>query len=106
VINPLTFDWDATVEPAERDRLLNNIADTVVIRGLQAPVSWLLEIHRPLMSVASQFGITLSPFLASLFPGGPVEMQKYTKLLQDRQNLDLLISLIEAKTLEGQVAAR
>jgi hypothetical protein len=106
MINPFTFDWDAPIDETEKDRLLLRMADVVVGRGLQMPVSWLLEIHRPVMNIASQFSITFSPFIASLFPGGPEEMQKYTKLMQDGKNLDQLLNMIDQKSGEKQLATR
>jgi hypothetical protein len=106
VINPFTFDWDERLAAPERDSLLNKMADDIIGRGMQIPAAWIIEIHRPVMNIASQFGITLSPLLASLFPGGPAQMQKYIKLMQDRQNIDRLLILIDEKSGIDQLAAR
>jgi hypothetical protein len=101
-----SFDWDAPLDNAEKDLLLNRLADQIAGRGIGVPAQWILEVHRPLANVAGQFAISFSPLLAPLFTGGAVDMQKYTKLLQDRSNIDTLIDLIEQKMTEATVAAR
>lgn len=95
--NPFTFDWDAPVPDDERDRLLEKMANQVVKRGLALPAVWLLEIHQPVMPLLGQATIVFSPFLGALLAGGAFDLQKYTKLMQQRENVDQLIALIEQR---------
>ncbi|HEY3329551.1 MAG TPA: hypothetical protein VGK19_05980 [Capsulimonadaceae bacterium] len=102
----VTFDWDEPVSDAERDRIINLIAAQIAGRGLQSAAIWMLEIHRPLIPIAGHASIALSPFVATLFSGGAIDMQKYTKLMRDPVNIDLLIRQIERKSEDLAVAAR
>jgi hypothetical protein len=105
VISSPDFDWDRPVPDDERDALLGKIADAVVARGLQTPAIWFLEVHKPLAPLGGQFGIALSPFLGIFFGGGAFDLQKYTKLLQSTQNIDLLIRLIDSKSMASPSSA-
>ncbi|MDR3708236.1 MAG: hypothetical protein P4L33_08040 [Capsulimonadaceae bacterium] len=102
----LAFDWDAPLAPADRAKMLEELASKVVARGLQTPVIWMLEIHGPLMPLVGQATIAFSPAFATLFAGGAAELQKYTRLMREPGSTDELVRLIERKTEEGQLGAR
>ena len=94
--NIFAFDWDAPVSDQERDTILGRAASAIRKRGLQTPAIWFLEIHRPLAPLGAQLGIALSPFLGTLLGGGAFDLQKYTKLMQDRANVDRFIKLLDS----------
>ncbi len=89
------FDWDAELPDAERDRLIESLVQKVHRYGLESPVIFFLEMHKPLTYIASQSLLLGSGFLAPLF--GPENVQKYAKLLEDRANVERLIRGIEER---------
>ena len=89
------FDWDAELPEEDRDKMIATLADKVQQRGLHTPAILLLEMHKPLAFLAGQTMILGSGFLAPLF--GPQNVQKYAKLLESRDNIELLIQRIEEK---------
>jgi len=83
-------EYDLT--PEEEDRLIGNIAKTVVDYGLEAPAIMFLEATRPLSFIASQLAIVfLSPF-QWLFQ---FETPKYSGLFMKKENVGRLIERIE-----------
>lgn len=78
----------------ERDRLLEQAAQTVTRRRMEMPAVLALEMHRPLTFLSSQALIVFTPLLAPAF--GLENLQKLTRLLEDRANIDRLIERIEA----------
>jgi hypothetical protein len=94
------FDWDAPVPEEERERLLGKMAAEVARRGLETPAIWMLEIHRPVMPVVGQLSIAFSPFLGAFMTGGILELQRYTKLMRRRENIDRLVAMIEDRVAE------
>jgi hypothetical protein len=91
----LQFDWDAPVSDEQRDALLEKIAHEVRLRGLETPVVWFLEIHKPLAPLGGQLAVALSPYIATLLSGGAFDLQRARKVLQDVANIDRLIERIE-----------
>ena len=89
------FDWDAELSAAERDHLIENLAEKVQRYRLESPVIFFLEMHKPLTYVASQSMLLGSGFLAPLF--GPENVQKYTKLFETPSNVERLIRRIEER---------
>ncbi|HZO90709.1 MAG TPA: hypothetical protein VFB38_20440 [Chthonomonadaceae bacterium] len=87
------FDWDAELPEAERDQLIERLAQQVARRRLHGPAVLLLEMHKPLTFLASQSLLLGSGFLAPLF--GPQNIQRYSKLLESRENIERLIRRIE-----------
>lgn len=80
--------------PEERDRLLERVARQVVRRRLEVPAILFLELHRPLAFLSSQALILFTPLLGPAF--GLENLQRLTRLMADRENLDRLIERIEA----------
>jgi len=96
-------DWDTDLEPGERDRIIERIADSVVRRGMQTPAILFLEMHKPLSYVASQGVVVLSPLVAPLV--GLENLQIASKLMEDRENMELLIQRIEELAEERAAAS-
>jgi hypothetical protein len=84
---------DVEVTDEERDALVEKWAQKIVGRGLEMPVVLFLEMHKPLSFLASQGLIITMPFLGAFV--GPETIAKYSKLLEDRQNIERLIQRIE-----------
>ena len=87
------FDWDAELPDERRDELVDKLAEKVIQRGMQTPAILMLEMHKPLSFLAGQSLLLGSGFLAPLF--GPQNVQQYAKLLESRDNIELLIQRIE-----------
>ena len=84
---------EAEVTPEERDRILDRVAREVTRRRLEVPAILALELHRPLTFLGSQALVVFTPLLAPAF--GVENLQKVSKLLEDRGNLDRLMERIE-----------
>ena len=89
----LGFDWDADLPDAQRDALIEKMAQIVSRRGLSVPAILFLEMHKPLAYLAGQSIVLGSGFLAPLF--GPQNVQQYAKLFESRDNVERLIQRIE-----------
>jgi hypothetical protein len=89
------FDWDAELSEAERDRLIESVVQKVHRYKMESAMIFFLEMHKPLAYVASQSILLGSGFLAPFF--GPENVQKYAKLLESRDNVELLIRRIEER---------
>jgi predicted component of type VI protein secretion system len=78
--------------PEEEEKLIDNIAKTVVDYGLEAPAIMFLETTRPLSFIASQLAIVALGPLQSLFQLG---VPKYTGLFMKTENVARIIDRIE-----------
>jgi hypothetical protein len=87
------FDWDAELDPAARDALIESVVAHVNRFGMQVPAVLALESVKPLSFLAGQALILGSGFLAPLF--GPHHVQRLSRLLQSREDVELLIRRIE-----------
>ncbi len=85
--------WGEDLTTEEREKLINEIAEGIVKRGLTTPAILFLEMNRPLSFVASQSLVVGSPFLAPFV--GIDRVQDFSRLLKDRENVELLIRRIE-----------
>ncbi|MEN6356848.1 MAG: hypothetical protein ABFD83_07160 [Armatimonadota bacterium] len=83
----------------ERDSLINSISEKVVSRRLETPAVLFLEMHKPLSFIASQAALVAMPFLGPLV--GAKGMADLSRLLADRNNVDLLITRIEEMSMEA-----
>lgn len=92
------FDWDADISDADRDAMIDSLAERVARHQMQVPAILLLDMHRPLAYLAGQSLLLGSGFLAPLF--GPKNVQQYSRLLQSRENIELLITRIEQSNSE------
>jgi len=78
--------------PGDEEKLIGNIAKTVVEYGLEAPAILFLEVTRPLSFIASQLAIVVLGPLQWLFQ---LEGPKYTGLFMKRENVGRIIERIE-----------
>jgi hypothetical protein len=89
----LGFNWDADLDPAARDALIDSIVKHVNRFGMHVPAVLALESMKPLSYLAGQALILGSGFLAPIF--GPQHVQRFSKLLQSRDDVERLIKRIE-----------
>lgn len=83
--------------------MLDQAAEWVVRKGLEAPVLMFLEMHRPLTTLAS-VGYTLGqPPLMFLF--GFRRTEELRLLLSDRDNVEALMQRIERRSKERRAPA-
>lgn len=85
--------YEDELSDEERDAILERIAQGIVRRGMAAPAVLFLELNKPLSFVASQSLIVLTPFLAPFV--GIENVHRYSRLLEKRENVELLIERIE-----------
>lgn len=90
---PTLKQTDDELSPEDRDKLIDELARKVVSRGMETPAIMFLEMHKPVAFLASQSVLVASPFLMPLF--GPEGVRKFSQLLGDRENVELLIRRIE-----------
>ncbi|KPJ51755.1 hypothetical protein AMJ39_09355 [candidate division TA06 bacterium DG_24] len=81
------------VSPERRDELLDKLARMIVERGLVTPAIFLLESMKPLSFIGSQVLVFLEPMVKSVFT--VKEYDEYTRLLEDRSNVERLLQRIE-----------
>src|SRR5216683_8117952 len=91
--------WDTPLTSEERDAIINRIAGGIVRRRMETPAILFLEMHKPLSFIASQSLVATSPFIAPFI--GIQNVQTASKLLADRNNVEILISRIEELAQSG-----
>jgi hypothetical protein len=84
---------EATLTTEERDRWLDRMAREITRRRMETPAAFALEMHRPLAFLGSQALLVAMPFFAGLV--GPENVLKFSRLMEDRQNIDRLLDRIE-----------
>lgn len=84
----------------ERDELIEKIATNIHRRRLEVPAILFLEMHKPLSFFVSQTLIVTSPLIAPLvgFDG----VSAASRLLESRENVELLIRRLEELAAGGQ----
>ena len=83
-------EYELTAE--EEERLIGNIAKTVVDYGLEAPAIMFFEVCRPLSFIGAQLAIVaLGPLQRLLQDEG----RKYTGLFMKKENVSKIIERIE-----------
>lgn len=90
------MNWDTPLPEEDREKLLEEFATAVAKRGLQTPVIFGLEMHRPLAFTASQSIVVFGPMLAPLL--GIERLQSVSRLLQEPGIIDRLIERIDRTT--------
>lgn len=79
---------------ALRHPLLRTVARQLSQLGLNAPVIFFLELHRPFSCAASQFAIFFQPVLGFLV--GDDNVLRFASWLSDENGLDQLILTLES----------
>jgi len=83
----------AEITPEERDSAIDRIAAAIVQRGMETPAVLFLEMNKPITYIASQGMIVMSPFFAPFI--GANNMRIATRLMEKRENIELLMRRIE-----------
>jgi hypothetical protein len=91
-------DWTDELSDEERDRVIENVARGAVDRGMATPAILFLEMHKPVSFFASQGLVMFSPFTAPFI--GMDNVQVASKLIEKRENVELLIRRIEELSTE------
>lgn len=82
--------------------LLERVADAIVARGMAAPATLFLESMGPMNFLGSQALHFLTPIIECVLTG--TELAQIARLLERRDSLHRLITLIEAKAASSQGA--
>ncbi|MGC4047922.1 MAG: hypothetical protein QM758_29355 [Armatimonas sp.] len=80
---------DTPLPPAERDSLLDTLANGLKQRGLAIPALFALELNRPLGNTLAHGLMGLTPLLAPVL--GAARLQQASALLADPTAIDELI---------------
>jgi hypothetical protein len=81
---------------AERETLIQSLAEFVVKRGLSVPAILALDMHRPLAHTMGAGVVVMTPILGPLF--GLARMEQAKSLLTSRDGVECLIQRIEELT--------
>ena len=85
--------WGTEPNEEETIALLEKATAYIRKRRMEMPAVLALEMHKPLASYAGNMAIAFAPFVAPIF--GPDGYRDYSRLLQNRHNVERLISMIE-----------
>ena len=86
----------AELTPEQRDKIIDGFAQSVVRRRLEIPAIFFLEMHKPISAIAST-AITFSKPTLGVFLGFK-RMAEWAALLDERENIERLITRIEQLT--------
>jgi hypothetical protein len=95
--------WAEPLTVEERDSRLREMALEIRKRKLEAPAILFFESHRPLSFLGSQAAVVFSPFLAPFM--GTERVRDYSRLFEDRENVDRLLTLLEGPIEELEVTS-
>lgn len=84
-------------EPKQINQKLDRAAHWVAERGLEAPVLFLLELHKPLGGLMHNGAIFLQPIGAPFF--GTDKMAALRQLFESEENIEHFMQLIESYSL-------
>jgi hypothetical protein len=87
----VTPGFDVTVE--QRDAIIDSIARSVVNKGMEMPVTLLLEVGKPVSFLFSQALLLAGPLLYPFF--GVERIDRFAGFLNSRENVEKLIERIE-----------
>jgi len=91
-LNVGTF-HDRPLNEEERDRLIESMARAVVAKRMETMAVFLIDAHRPFSFMASQALLVTAPVLGAFF--GFRRVDSWSRILEDRANLERLMSRIE-----------
>lgn len=92
------------VSEEDRERILKRVATEIVSRRLTAPAIFFLEASSPLSFVGGQAMILLEPFVHAIFD--LPDYRRFALMLERRENVNRLITLIEITNQEQKTAAK
>ena len=85
--------WFDRLTPEAEDVAIQKIAAEVRKRGLEVPVVFALESHKPVGDVVANVTVALSGFLVPFL--GLENVQNFGRLLSSRESMERLICAIE-----------
>jgi|GEM_PF-3453878 len=88
--------WTEKLTPEEEDYLIGSLVYEVKRRGLETPVVFAIEMHKPLAGLAETSAIVLTPFLAPFM--GLSNVQGYGRLFSNRNSIDKILLALEDPT--------
>ena len=97
-------DWLDDLTDEERDRIVEKVAQSVVRHKMETAAILFLEMHKPVSFMASQGLVVLSPFTAPFV--GMENVQLASKLIEKRENVEVLIRRIEELSVEKEAEER
>lgn len=103
-VSPRQRDWLDALTDEERDRIIESVAQGVVRHRMETAAILFLEMHKPVSFMASQGLVVLSPFTAPFI--GMENVQLASKLIEKRENVELLIRRIEELSAEKEAEDR
>ncbi len=99
--NPVeNFYSSEDIPEEEKSKVLGDVAQDIVERGLTAPAIFFLEVTKPLSFIGSQVLIMANPVVQAIF-----HSKKYWEislLLEKRENVEYLIQEIERRNNESK----
>jgi hypothetical protein len=85
--------WKEPLTEEERDQLLEKAAHEILKRKMEMPAVLFMEMHKPLAYLSSHAALAFSPFLIPFV--GFDNVNNYSRLFSDRQNVELLMKRLE-----------
>ena len=98
------FDWDAELSDEDRDALIEKMAQKIAQFGMFTPAILLLEMNKPIAFLTGQATVLASGMLAPLF--GFENVQQFSRLCENRQNVEKLIQRVEELSEMEQVGSK
>ncbi len=77
---------------------IHKAASFVVSRGLETPISFFLELHKPLLSLMHTTSLILTPLATPIF--GANKILALNSILEDKKKVEMLICEIEKQSKE------
>ncbi len=74
-------------------KIVDKTARKIVSSGLETPVTFFLELHKPLLSIFHTISLAAEPIATPLF--GSERIRSLNLLLSNQQSLELLLERIE-----------
>ena len=98
------FDWDAELSDEDRDALIEKMAQKIAQFGMFTPAILLLEMNKPIAFLTGQATVLASGMLAPLF--GFENVQQFSRLCENRQNVEKLIQRVEELSEMEQISSK
>lgn len=92
------YDDSLPVSPERRDELLKKVVDIIARYELFTPAAFFFSIGKPLAFVGSQLMFFLAPIAGVILDEATIE--EYAHLLSDRNNIELLLDMLEEREFE------
>jgi len=91
--------WKEEPTEAETEKALDEAADSILKRKLEAPAIFALEMHKPIAPFLGYGALAMAPFLVPFF--GFDTVNDYSRVFSKRQNVERLIRRLEAGAKRG-----